>query len=233
MKVTHIYHSGFLIELEHCVWLLDYYKGEIPDFDREKKLIVFASHVHRDHFNPEIFELFREYPQVEYVLSRDISLNPGFRAKYGMDENQFSHTLAVRASKEYMLEDGCGENIKLSTLRSTDAGVAFLLEYQGKRIYHAGDLNWWHWEGEDKQWNSNMAANFKREMEKLRGLHLDVACVPLDPRQGNAYWWGLDWLMRTASVDAVYPMHYENHSEVVGRFLQEPVSESYRGKIVR
>ena len=34
---------------------------------------------------------------------------------------------------------------KIRTLRSTDEGVAYLVSYRGKRIYHAGDLNWWHW----------------------------------------------------------------------------------------
>ena len=37
---------------------------------------------------------------------------------------------------------------EIRTLRSTDEGVAFVVHYAGKTIYHAGDLNWWHWEGE-------------------------------------------------------------------------------------
>lgn len=233
MRITPIYHSGFLMEFDHCVWLIDYYKGDIATFDREKKLFVFSSHVHHDHFNQEIFTMFRDVKDVEYVLSRDVSLKPNFRLKYGMSDEQFARTTSVRANQEYLFPDGCGGEIRLRTLKSTDCGVAFILEYQGLRIYHAGDLHWWHWEGEDKQWNNNMAASFKREMEKLRGLHLDVACVPLDPRLEDAYWWGLDLLMKTAEVDKVYPMHYGDHPEVVDRFLQDPVSESYREKIVR
>ena len=69
MTITHIYHSGFLMEFDQCVWLFDYYKGEIPSFDRAKKLFVFSSHVHSDHFNKEIFTIFREYSDVEYILS--------------------------------------------------------------------------------------------------------------------------------------------------------------------
>ncbi len=34
---------------------------------------------------------------------------------------------------------------EIRTLRSTDEGVAFVVHYAGKTIYHAGDLNWWHW----------------------------------------------------------------------------------------
>jgi L-ascorbate metabolism protein UlaG (beta-lactamase superfamily) len=208
---------------------MDYEKGEIPAFDRGKKLIVFCSHRHPDHFNPEIFTRFRDYPQVEYVLSQDIPLNPGYRKKYGIDERQVGQITTVKANQEYVLDGG----IRLRTLKSTDCGVAFLLNYEGKCIYHAGDLNWWHWEGEDKQYNRNMAANFKREMEKLRGIHIDVACVPLDPRLGDAYWWGLDWLVKTADVDQIYPMHFGDEPQVVERFLQEAVSEAYREKIRR
>mgnify|MGYP000509052087 CR=1 FL=1 len=38
MKITYISHSGFAVELEnHNFFLFDYYKGEIPKFDPEKK----------------------------------------------------------------------------------------------------------------------------------------------------------------------------------------------------
>lgn len=232
-KITRIYHSGFLFEFENCVWLIDYYKGNIPAFDRRKKVFVFASHKHQDHFNPEVFAYFREFPSAEFVLSSDIPVTPGYIAKYGADERQAARITRVRANREYELEDGHGGRIFLRTLKSTDCGVAFLLNYRGKCIYHAGDLNWWHWEGDDKQWNNNMAANFKRELEKLRGAHIDIACAPLDPRLGDAYWWGLDWLMRTARVERVYPMHFGDDAQVIDRFLGDEASEPYREKISR
>ena len=40
------------------------------------------------------------------------------------------------------------------SLKSTDEGAAFAIrETDGTSIYHAGDLNWWHWEGEPLAWN--------------------------------------------------------------------------------
>ena len=57
MKITYISHSGFSVELDHYVFLFDYYKGEIPKFDPKKTIVVFASHVHHDHFVKEIFDL--------------------------------------------------------------------------------------------------------------------------------------------------------------------------------
>ena len=39
---------------------------------RKKRIVVFASHVHHDHYVEEIFELREQYPDVHYVLSSDI-----------------------------------------------------------------------------------------------------------------------------------------------------------------
>ena len=38
-----------------------------------------------------------------------------------------------------------------TAFKSTDECVAFLIETEGKWIYHAGDLNNWVWDGEPKQ----------------------------------------------------------------------------------
>ena len=43
MRVTYLSHSGFLVEMDDACFLFDYYKGEIPDIDREKQLFVFVS----------------------------------------------------------------------------------------------------------------------------------------------------------------------------------------------
>ena len=51
MKVTFIYHSAFLVELERCSLLFDWYGGDLPKIDRTKPLYVFASHHHGDHYS--------------------------------------------------------------------------------------------------------------------------------------------------------------------------------------
>ncbi len=71
MKITYIEHSGYAIEWESCIWVFDYYRGKIPDWEKTKPLIIFASHAHKDHFAPEIFHYLRSlsmlrisYPQI-------------------------------------------------------------------------------------------------------------------------------------------------------------------------
>lgn len=73
--------------------------------------------------------------------------------------------------------------VHVRTMKSTDEGVAFLVECGGKRIYHAGDLNNWVWSGEPEADNLCMSENYRLELEKMKGNHVDVAFVPLDPRQ--------------------------------------------------
>jgi L-ascorbate metabolism protein UlaG (beta-lactamase superfamily) len=223
MEITYIGHSGFMLEWENCYWLFDYYKGEIPTLDSKKKLIVFASHKHGDHFNPEIFGLADRYPGVEYILSSDIRVVHANMAKYGVREEVLNSIQSVKPHKEYQLLDAENNAIILKTLKSTDAGVAFLLHYQGKTIYHAGDLNHWIWKEETKQSNNDMTAKFNSEMKILEDLPIDIAFAPLDPRQEEWYYYGLEKLLTTAKVGSVFPMHFWEKPEIIQQFKQERI----------
>ena len=57
MKITYINHSGFLVETDDCYYIFDYYKGNLPELDKSKSVVVLCSHFHPDHFNPKIFEI--------------------------------------------------------------------------------------------------------------------------------------------------------------------------------
>ena len=73
MKITYINHSGFLIETRDCYYIFDYYKGELPHLDKEKEVIVFCSHFHQDHFNPQIFGILEDMGMTyQAVLANDI-----------------------------------------------------------------------------------------------------------------------------------------------------------------
>ena len=68
MKITHIYHSGFVIELESTVLIFDWYSGELPDFDPGKKVFVFVTHGHADHYSSRIWTLRGMYQNICYIL---------------------------------------------------------------------------------------------------------------------------------------------------------------------
>lgn len=216
MKITYLDHSGFAVEYKKYVLIFDWYKGKLPEFDSEKEIYVFSSHSHYDHFDRKIFELEDIYPNVRYVLSADITEKP-----------VPSKVWFVIADKEYRIG-----NLKVQTLHSTDAGVAFLVYVDDRIIYHAGDLNWWHWEEESEYYNEQMRMDYQKEIHKLKNIRIDVAFVPLDPRQEEQYYWGLDYFMKHTDTELVFPMHMWGHYEVYEKLMNNPQAESYKEHIM-
>lgn len=189
MKITYIKHSGILVELENDYLLFDYYEGQIPRLEPKKKLTVFVSHAHYDHFNEEIFTLFKEHPNVCFVVSSDVKTS-----------NHID--LIVEPNVEV---DFNGMIIK--TLKSTDIGVAYVVEIDGMTIYHAGDLNLWHFEDDTLEEHNQMQNKFSREIDKLAKVSIDVAFLPLDPRQGKMAFGGIEEFVEKTNVRWIIPMH--------------------------
>ena len=223
MHITFLYHSAFLVELDTCSLLFDWHSGQIPEFTREKPLYVFASHHHGDHYSPEIFSVFGMV-NTWYVLGNCIRLSSRRKAALGIDD---SHVYRLSGGRVLDLN-----GLRITTLTSTDAGVAFLVEAEGKTIYHAGDLHWWHWEGEPGTWNHDMERDFKREINSLKGKSIDAAFLVLDPRQDDAYALGFDWTMRTLSIQYAFPMHTWEEFSLIKRFKNDPCTLPYRDKII-
>lgn len=215
MKVTYLYHSGFMVEEENTVLIFDYFKGELPEFDENKQIYVFASHRHYDHFKKKIYDWKEKYPNITYILSDDIP------SKKYMD-----YTVFIGPNSEREIG-----SIKVRTLKSTDEGVAFLVYAQEKTLYHAGDLNWWHWEEEGNVYNEMMKRNYQYEISKIEGEHIDAAFVPVDPRLGDQFYYGLDWFMRHTDTEHVFPMHFWGKCFICGEIKNHPETAQYRDKI--
>ena len=228
MKITYVHHSAFLVELSSAALLFDYTQGPLPELDMDKPLIIFASHRHGDHFSEKIFDLGIGLREVHYVLSDDIS-------KKRVKEELRERTLFVKAGETFRLSynDGGNTQLEVTTFDSTDEGVAFLVKGDGAAIYHAGDLNNWRWEGEPEEWNRNMAKKYSLEVDKLAGMKIDAAFLPLDPRQEKAFYLGFDEFMRKAEVLHAFPMHCWGDFSVIGQLEAMEVSAPYRLRIIK
>ena len=224
MQITYLDHCGFFIELEQVCLLFDYWQGALPIPVAGKALVTFSSHGHHDHFTREIFVYGQQWETVCHVLGNDIRLSAKRKAEWGIRDDTI-HRLGP--DKALHLQD-----LKIRTLRSTDAGVAFLVEAEGKTIYHAGDLNWWVWDGEPEADNAAMTQAFLAEMEKLKDVPIDVAFLTLDGRQEADRFRGFDYCLRNLNIQKAVPMHsfgnYEPHREI----LHIPLSLPYRQKIL-
>lgn len=232
MKVTYIGHSGFAVELERAVLVFDYYQGKIPVFSEGKPLFVFVSHRHHDHFAHEVFALARQYECVTFVLSKDCRMSEEDMARMGVPEEARGHILYMGAHEVKCLDAGAA--LQIETLDSTDEGVAWIVTVDGQCIYHAGDLNWWTWVGEESEEEyQDMTRRYMAELARVQGRKFDVAFVPLDPRQGERYYWGLDAFMRYADAAAVFPMHFWEDYRVFDWIRACPEAVGYVKRLVR
>ena len=200
--------------------LFDYFQGELPEIPEKKPLYVFASHRHGDHFSEVIFELAKKYENTIFVLSYDI------------EEKRVPEPLRGRTYFLKPDEIWEHEGLKVETYRSTDEGVAFWCSADGNEIYHAGDLNHWYWDGEDEQWNKDMTAAYRSEIAKMRGRTADVAFLPLDPRQEQYFYLGIDDFVKEVHVKHIFPMHFWDQFDVGERLKALPCSEGYRDRII-
>lgn len=222
-EIHYLSHSGFAVKTERHFFIFDYYldtprgcgldKGVInPEEIRDLDVVVFASHVHPDHYNPRIFSWKKTVNQIRYVLSYDIKTQ--------------ENVLHVHPGKTYDLGD-----LNVRVLDSTDTGVAFLVKADGLCIYHAGDLNLWYWNGEPHNDNLRMERDYKAEIDKLKAEKIDLAFVPVDPRLEENYLLGLDYLMRTADVGMAVPMHFWDNTKIFQWLKEDSRAKDYLNKI--
>jgi L-ascorbate metabolism protein UlaG (beta-lactamase superfamily) len=215
MKITHIYHSGFCVELEHLVLIFDWYSHELPEFSPDKKIYCLVSHIHGDHYGRCIWDLRDRYRHVTYILDRNIRV-PGA----GVRQNpHLSHASVLKVKPHHMYEE---EDLRFLTLLATDQGVAYVVQAEGKIIFHAGDLNIWYWDDEPRRENNWQIETFKREIDRIRDIHVDVAFLPFDPRLGRHIADGPAEFLNEVDTDFVFPMHYWDNIEESREALRDP-----------
>lgn len=196
--LTYLFQSGFLVQLHRSVLIFDYFRDDalaVPAaLAGGRTGYTFCSHAHFDHFNPQIAAFA---PQVErYFLSFDIAGEPGAR---GIPAQK---TTYLNAYDQY--ED---ERIRVTTFSSTDAGVSFLVEAEGWRIFHAGDFNWWHWKGDTRENNALAKNGFMKQMKRLDGLEADIAFFPVDGRLEEFWDLGVKEFCRRTKLGYLVTMH--------------------------
>ena len=208
MKLTYIYHSGYAIEGERCTIIIDYYKDSHDGYVHRSlasfpgKLYVLSSHWHPDHFNKIILEWKDTRPDAHYILSTDI-----------LENRHISPKDASSLIKGDVWQDEC---ITVKAFGSTDVGVSFLIEAEGKKIFHAGDLNNWHWDEESTPEEVRMAErDFLKEVDDMRKEtgYVDLAMFPVDSRLGKNYMRGPEQFVDRIQAGLFAPMHFGERYE--------------------
>lgn len=224
VTIRYLYHSGFSLETPEHFFIFDYYldtprgcgldKGVVdPKEIRGKNVVAFASHSHPDHYSPRIFSWRADIPDIRYILANEIRTKED-AVKIAPGETQNLGDLSVRA------------------LESTDLGVAFLVKADGLCVYHAGDLNWWDWEGEPEADNREMGRRYREQIDLLRGESVDVAFVPVDPRLEKNSLLGLNYFMDAVGARAIVPIHSFGDTEYYEFLKTDPAVQPYRDKLL-
>lgn len=215
LKIYYLYHSGWAVYTDGAVFIYDYYMdssdagqkrnisgGVISAEDiADRDIYVFASHSHGDHFNPCIFRFEKQAKSAEYILSSDIHNR---RAAHYVDPGQELH-----------LGDA-----DIKVFGSTDAGVSFFVRYRGISMFHAGDLNLWHWKNESSEDDVRIAErDFMREITPvIKEGTPDIAFFPADPRMGSGFDAGARYYLQAVKPKYFFPMHFGGDYEAAEKF---------------
>lgn len=126
----------------------------------------------------------------------------------------------VRGMAEGECRDIFGARIR--AYGSTDEGVSFLVEHAGDAVFHAGDLNFWHWRGESTaQEVAQALADYERVLESLAGARIDLALFPVDPRMGPGHAQGAEMFLERIKPKLLIPMHFWEKPEAAKQFAKD------------
>ena len=166
MILDYIYHSGFALEAEGVTVIIDYYKDS-SEAEHSRGIV---------HDYREILTLKEQRPDIHYIFSKDILKSHRAQAED-----------AIYIKKGETYED---ETLRIDAFGSTDVGSSFLIHLQDWSVFHAGDLNNWHWseestEEEIRKANGDFLAEVKYLKEKAPDI--DLVLFPVDRRMGKDY----------------------------------------------
>lgn len=219
VSLTYIYHDAFLLTTDSFSAIFDFWcmpegiaQKPADIISADKPLYVFVSHFHKDHFNPEVFGWAKDLPNVKYIISKDTRRHA---RKYLNPDSSYRGDLRVDPEKVCVLAPGESYEdslLKVDAFGSTDIGNSYLLTLpDGRKAFHAGDLNAWVWRDESTDEEIQEALDsFRKEIEPLHRLAsvIDIAMFPVDSRIGTGYAEGASIFVSKFDVKYFVPMHF-------------------------
>jgi L-ascorbate metabolism protein UlaG (beta-lactamase superfamily) len=209
--IWYLGHSGWAIKTRNHLLVFDYFNqglgpsepglcnGHISTSELAgEKVTVFATHEHRDHFDPMIFEWRDQMPDVTYVLGCQPDEAPPYE---------------YTGPREKRVIDG----MKVSTIESNDTGVGYVVEVDGLVIFHAGD---------HANRQRDFSGPYQAEIDYLadRGVRPDVAFMPISGcgfGDQEAVKMGVHYALETLKPRVFMPMHAGRSSYRYHEFIRD------------
>lgn len=241
MRLTYIYHSCYTIEAANFTIIIDYYKDSINDHQgvihdrilhRPYPLYVLSTHGHHDHFNPEILTWKELRSDIRYIFSEDIR---------SVIKQPSEDITFIAKDGEYK-----DELLTINAYGSTDLGVSFKITRGDNVLFHAGDLNNWHWNEESTEDEIKEAeAFYERELNHVAATTpaVGLAMFPVDPRLGKDYMKGAEQFLSKIETALIAPMHFDTAYEKAAQieniakkygtsaFIPQRRGEMYKGEV--
>ncbi len=193
--------SGWVVETRNHLLVFDYVElgtdnskrvfenGFITDEEiRDKRIRVFVSHIHGDHYGKQIWD-WRD-------LAEDIKYFIGWSGESREDTFRFFEYRANYTD----------DTLKVSIINKPNSPiseVAYLVQVDGLTIYHSGDL---------VTSNPNMRLGYAENIEYISGLTetVDLAFITKAGTWNNTHLNALDiFTLETMSPRVVFPSHAE------------------------
>jgi L-ascorbate metabolism protein UlaG (beta-lactamase superfamily) len=166
--------------------------------------VVFASHSHDDHFNPDIVRATATADAMRLVVADDVA------DLYG--DVLPPDTVAMGPGEVREVE-----GMRIEALESNDQGVAYRIGMEGLSIYFGGDLALWDWPGQSPAAARAVGMSWRRALRRIKTRPVDVAFSNMDPRLHQSLS-GAPEFIRTVAPRIFVPMHLNGHVEYLERF---------------
>ena len=205
--------------------------------EQGQELHFFVSHIHHDHYVKSIFkylpyihsvwyhedvpalrDAFKEVQEIagakldtekaRLVLERINNECP--TDDQTLSEESLTEELVQQVFSLHSMKVGDtleSDNLTVTMFGSTDEGGSFLVDTGTHRIFHAGDLNWWHWSGDTPGNIAEAKALKEKEFAPLLGVFVDIMMFPVDARLEVAREWGALDILSMMKTKLFIPMH--------------------------
>lgn len=209
-SITYIVHNCFALRLGARVLLFDppappmltgAMEARIAEEIAGRDLALFVSHAHGDHFHPGFRDLARGAARSTFLLSHDAAKRLRRKGPDGTIPPPPEDLIVARPGERFATG-----GLAVECFRSNDAGCAYLIETEGRRVWFGGDLALWDWPDNDADEKVLLEGHFRSVLKDLSGRgRIDVAFSNFDGRLPSRT--GAAEFVRVVKPRLFAPMH--------------------------